>query len=215
MDRTESEASPVVQSVSPGIDTTEYRVTKWVMALGMFLVALGGAVESLVTAGYFPGAPWPGVALAIVGALVAFIKGTTYSNRRHDLKLAAMESHSDLVRAEMSSLADGSAALERASSMLTPRSNEVSGLQAHLPMLASSLGERVQAATDLQTHGVLKSADDFVYFVEHGHIPPAASQVDAFRGILAKQESAPSPVETEEQRTAREDMEVGADLSKA
>lgn len=76
--------------VTPGRETSEFSLTKWIAigAAALDIVAL--ILETLHGAGLLPDRPWAATALAAVGTIMAVVKATGYTRSRTLQKLAEL-----------------------------------------------------------------------------------------------------------------------------
>lgn len=75
--------------VTPGVETSEYKLTRLIVIVGSLVAALGSVLEALASVGLFPRAV--GIGLVIVGALTAVLKAMGYESARVKLKVAEVK----------------------------------------------------------------------------------------------------------------------------
>lgn len=76
--------------VKPGVETSEYKLTKAIMWAGAALTVLGAVLEGLKGAGLQSG--WIGTALVIIGPLLGVAKAMGYTAGRSTVKAAEVTS---------------------------------------------------------------------------------------------------------------------------
>lgn len=96
-DPTTTPATPQTPSVTPGVETSEYKTTKVVMIIGGILQAIGAgltAIQAATTNGLVPSSPALGLVLAIapivIGSAMQVLQALGYTQSRTDIKTAAV-----------------------------------------------------------------------------------------------------------------------------
>ncbi len=88
--------------VKPGVETTEYKMARFIAIAGAVVTAAGLALETLAQNGV--GSPWIGVAIAVIGIAMKLLNAFGYSKQRQDLKVAQMALNADNKAKEINSL---------------------------------------------------------------------------------------------------------------
>lgn len=76
-------------TLKPGVETTEYKLTRFITIAGAALAGLGYVLEAL--AQYGVGGHYVGLALTLVGVVTALLAKAGYVKERTSLKATAME----------------------------------------------------------------------------------------------------------------------------